>query len=336
MAIIFTPSQFSRRAEFYQQLNQFTAAGLGLMAALSHLEKKPPTRSYREPIHAVLDRLSSGFTLSEALLHLDHPWLPGFDIALIQAGEQSGRLDACFRLLADYYAERARLGRQMITDLAYPAFLLHFFVFITPFPQLFLSGNWVRYLIQTAGILGPLYGLLALVVYGTQSQHGERWRAVIETVLHPVPVLGSARRCLALARLAAALEALLSAGVTIIEAWELAAAACGSPALRRAVREWRPLVDGGVTPAEAVEASRKFPDLFTGQYSTGEVSGQLDDTLKRLHGYYQEEGSRKLRALSRWVPILLYLVLVLCIAAYVLHFYTTRYQGIFKMFDLEP
>ena len=29
MAIIFTPGQFSRRAEFYQQLGQLTVAGLG-------------------------------------------------------------------------------------------------------------------------------------------------------------------------------------------------------------------------------------------------------------------------------------------------------------------
>jgi type IV pilus assembly protein PilC len=335
MAIIFTPSQFSRRAEFYQQLSQLTAAGLGLITALGHLEKKPPARSYREPIREVLDRLSSGFTLSESLRHLDRQWLPEFDIALIQAGEQSGRLDACFSLLGDYYAERAQLARQMITDLAYPVFLLHFFIFIVPFPQLYITGNLARYGLQTLGVLAPLYGLMLVVVYATQSKHGERWRSVIETLLHPVPVLGGARRCLALARLAAALEALLSAGVTIIEAWELAAAACGSPALRRAVLAWRPALDGGVTPSEAINASGVFPDIFSGQYATGEVSGQLEDVLKRLHGYYQAEGSRKLRGLSRWVPILLYLVLVLCIAAYVLNFYTKRYQGIFKLLNLD-
>ena len=334
--MIFTPSQFSRRAEFYQQLSQLTAAGLGLMNALGHLEKKPPARSYREPIHEVLDRLSSGFTLSESLRHLDRPWLPEFDIALIQAGEQSGRLDSCFSLLGEYYAERARLARQMITDLAYPVFLFHFFIFIVPFPALFLTQNVGRYLVQTLGVLVPLYGLVALVIYVTQSQHGERWRSVLEAVLRPVPVLGTARRCLALARLAAALEALLNAGVTILEAWELAAAACGSPALRRAVLAWRPSVDAGVTPAEALAASSSFPDLFSSQYATGEISGQIAGTLKRLHTYYHDEGVRKLRALSRWVPIILYLILVLGIAAYVLRFYIVRNQGFFKMLDLDP
>jgi type II secretory pathway component PulF len=237
-------------------------------------------------------------------------------------------LDASFRLLGDYYAERARLIWQMITDLAYPAFLFHFAIFITPFPALFMSGDWVTYLVRTVGVLAPIYGLLALGIYATQSKHGERWRSIMERIMHPVPGLGGARRCLALARLASALEALISAGITIIEAWEMAAAACGSPALRRAVVAWRPLVDAGVTPAEALSQSGIFPEVFASQYATGELSGQLDETMKRLHAYYHDEGSRKLRAFSRWVPILLYLILMGCIAVYVVRFYLNQFQGI--------
>jgi type II secretory pathway component PulF len=62
---------------------------------------------------------------------------------------------------------------------------------------------------------------------------------LVERTLRWVPILGKARQDLALARLAAALEALLNAGVPIIGAWELAATASGSPALRRTVLTWR-------------------------------------------------------------------------------------------------
>ena len=44
-----------------------------------------------------------------------------------------------------------------------------------------------------------------------QSKHGETWRATIEAILHPIPMLGTARHYLALARLATALEALIMA-----------------------------------------------------------------------------------------------------------------------------
>lgn len=324
-AFIFTPGQLSRRADFYYQLGQLTGAGLGLVQALEQVRRNPPANSYRAPLGRVLVQLAAGRTFSEALWQ-GGPWLPEFDLALLRAGEHSGRLEACFRLLADYYTDRAQLARQMISNLVYPAFLLHFAVFIFPLATLLLSGDWVAYLGQTLGMLAPLYAVVGLGIFAAQSRHGEWWRAVWEALLHPLPVLGPGRRCLALARLAAALEALLSAGVTIIEAWELAAAASGSPALRRAVRAWQPQVKGGQTPAEAVRASGRFPELFATQYATGEISGRLDDSLRRLRDYYQEAGARKLRAVTRWVPRAIYIGIMLLIAARVLLFYTRYFN----------
>ncbi|MCX6914447.1 MAG: type II secretion system F family protein [Verrucomicrobia bacterium] len=325
--MIFTPGQLSRRADFYHQLGQLTGAGLGLVRALEELKRHPPDRSYREPIGQLLGQIAGGATLTDGLQRCGH-WLPAFDLALLQAGEHCGRLDASFRLLADYYTDRARLARQMIGDLAYPAFLLHFAIFIFPFAQFFASGNWAVYLGQTVGVLIPLYGVVGLMIFAAQSRHGETWRAWVEAVLNPIPVLGVARRYLALARLAAALEALVRSGVTIIQAWELAATASGSPALRRTVLGWRPQVDGGQTPAEVVSASARFPEIFAAQYATGEISGQLDDTLGRLRAYYQEEGSRKLHAFSCWMPRAIYFGIVLLIAYQIIHFYTGYFDQV--------
>src|SRR5436309_910832 len=325
MPLDFMPGQFARRAEFYHQLGALTGAGLGLVRGLETLKRNPPARSYREPINRALEQLAHGYTFTESLQRVGH-WLPGFDIALLQAGEKSGRLEACFSLLADYYRDRAQLSRQMMADLAYPVVLFHLAIFIFPFAQFFTSGNWLRYVGQTFGVLLPIYVLLALMIYAAQSRHSETWRAWFEAILRPVPVLGTARHYLALSRLAAALEALLGAGVTVIEAWELAATASGSPALRRTVLAWRPLVNAGQTPAEVVSASARFPEMFANQYNTGEVSGTLDDTLRRLHNYYQQEGSRKLHAVAQWTPRAVYFLIMMMIAVHVVRFW----MGYFK------
>jgi len=327
MSLILTPRQFTQRAEFYHQLNQLSSAGLGLIRALEQLKRNPPARSYREPIQRALDLLAQGCTFAEALERAGQ-WLPAFDISLIHAGEQSGRLEPCLRLLGDYYNDRARLTRQVIVDLAYPVFVFHFAIFLFPFSQAFLSGNWLPYLAKTFGVLIPIYVVGFLLVYAAQGKHGENWRACVESLLNPVPILGTARRYLALSRLAAALEALISAGVGIIEAWELAATASGSPALRRTVLAWRPLLKEGQTPAEIVSASGKFPDLFTNQYASGEISGKLDETLLRLRQYYQEEGSRKLHAVAQWTPRFVYLLVALMIAYTVVRFYMGYFQQI--------
>jgi type II secretory pathway component PulF len=332
MAAILTPRQFSQRADLYHQLGQLAAAGVGLINAVEMLARNPPARSFRAPLRQIVSELAQGCTFTEAVQRCGH-WVSSFDLALLQAGEQSGRLDAVFRILSDHYTDRAQLTRQMISDLLYPVFVFHLAVFLFPFISFFQTGNWVMFGLKTFGLLIPLYLIIFLIIYALQGRHGFLWRSLVESILRPIPVLGAARQYLALSRLAAALEALLNAGVTIIEAWDLAAAASGSPALARAVAEWRPRVVAGKTPAEEVSACRNFPEMFANLYYTGEVSGQLDDSLRRLSKYYQEEGRRKLHNVAKWGPQFFYLGVAAMVGFKVIAFYTDYFNSVGKVMD---
>jgi general secretion pathway protein F len=325
MPLIVTPRQLTQRAQFYQQLGQLAAAGIPIPTALDMLMRNPPSRAFREPIRLMITQLAGGAILSDALQSIGK-WVPSFDIALVRAAEHSGRLDAVFKLLANYYDARAALLRQMIGDLAYPVFLFHFAILTFNFIAWFQSGmSLTMFALRMTATLLPIYLSVWLIIFASQGRRGEKWRSFFEAILRPVPMLGTARHFLALSRLAAALEALLSAGVTIIEAWEMAAAASGSPSLQRTVLAWKPQLAGGQTPSEAVSAApRQFPELFANLYHTGEVSGQLDESLDRLRKYYHEEGTRKLHLLARWVPKLIYLCVAGFIAFKIIKYYTAE------------
>ncbi len=327
MPLIITPRQFTQRAEFYHQLNQFTSAGIPILRALEQIKRSPPAPSFCEPLQRLLDELARGATLAGSLQRLD--WLPAFDLALIGAGEQSGRLDTCFRLLADYYNDRACVIKQVISQLIYPVGLIHFaalvFFIVLPFAASEFNASLILLSAKAALILSPLYGAVALMIYATQSKHGENWRARIEAFLRPVPILGTARHYLALSRLAAALEALISAGVNIFEAWDLAATASGSPALQRAVAAWKPQLVAGQMPSEAVSLCPLFPETFANLYASGEISGKLDESLRHLNRLYHEDGTRKLNAFATWMPRLVYLLVVLLVAYKVIQFWTGIY-----------
>jgi type II secretory pathway component PulF len=334
MALIFTPGQLNQRGEFYHQLSTLLAAGMTAPQALQQLLQNPPARSFRPHIAQFLELLEQGCTITEAVRALGS-WVPSFDAALIEAGDQSGRLDACFKLLALYYSERARMLRQMISDLLYPAFVFHFAIILFPFLDYFRTGNLSRFLAATIGVFVPLYAAIFFVIYACQGRHGETWRSWIEKVLHPVPLLGTARRQLALSRLAAALEALLNAGVPIIGGWTLAAAASGSPALSRRVHTWKVPLESGATPSELVSNSGEFPQLFANLYQTGEISGTLDLTLKRLHALYQEEGARKLHAVALWTPRVVYFGIVFLVAWRVISFYSGYFNQVNQVLDFR-
>ncbi len=328
--MIVTPIQLSRRAELYHQLSQFTSTGIGLIRALEQIKANPPSRSFREPVGRMLEELNKGATVAEALRRVD--WLPAFDIALVDAGERTGRLDATFRVLADYYNDRARLAKQVLADLAYPLFLAHFaalvFLIIIPFAAARFNTSLLWIFVRAFLVLLPFYIATALIIYASQSKHGEKWRAFMEKILHWVPRLGAARRSLALGRLALALEALTNAGVNIVDAWELAATASGSPALREAVAKWRPEIEAGRTPAEMVRASGVFPEMFNNFYHSGEVSGKLDESLRQLYAFHQDDGTRRLHGFVTWTPRLVYLGMVVIIGYEIIKFYAGYFNQV--------
>ena len=68
--------------------------------------------------------------------------------------------------------------------------------------------------------------------------------------------------------------------------------------------------------------------MFANQYATGEFSGTLDQTLHRLHLYYQSEGTRKLHDLAQWTPRAVYLCVVFLIAYRIITFWTGYFKDV--------
>ena len=330
MPRIVTPQRLRQKSEFYRELAALLGAGLPLLQTLEQVRVRPPDRSLQPPLARAIADIERGATLAEAMQHLD-TWLTSFDRALIEAGERSGRLVESCRLLGDHYDESARLARTLLSQVAYPAALVHLAVVVFPtslLAGLVWRGETAPFLLQKLALLLPLYGAVFLVLLAFQGQRAEAWRSLMERVTTAIPVLGVARREQALARLAAALEALISAGVSIIEAWDLAADASGSSALRRAVHAWRPQVEAGGLPSEQVNQSSEFPTLFANLYQTGEVSGQLDQELRHLHTYYQDAATHRFRLFVRGGAALLYVAVLIAVGYQIISFWVGYFGGI--------
>lgn len=314
---LFAPAGPAVRALFYSQLATFAEAGVPVLRALEQLARNPPHRRLRPLAHTLLASVGQGGTFTDAFRHpASHT--PVFDIALIDAGERSGRLDQVFATLARHHRASAENLSAVRQECIYPALVLHLAIFIAPLPAWFQTGSTAGYLLHTLAPLAMLYGALAFLAWALQGSRHEAWRATLERILVRVPLLGAARADLALARLAGALEALVSAGVLVTAAWPLAAEASGSPLLRQTVDGWRPDLEAGHPPGDQVARAGVFPDLFVSSYLTGEMSGRLDHQLAWLARYHEEQGFARMRAVSRWAPRILYGFIALWVALQIL------------------
>src|SRR5205085_9933124 len=81
--------------------------------------------------------------------------------ALIEQGELAGKLDTAFSDIAAQLKDRLDLRRQILTDCAYPAFLLTLLMFALPMPTLIAKG-FDAYL---AALLPPLIAVVALIAF---------------------------------------------------------------------------------------------------------------------------------------------------------------------------
>ncbi len=327
--ILIRPAALRNRAEFYQRLGQMVSAGIGVLPAFEAMETMPSDARERATIQRVLAKLAAGESTTTALRAAE---FPEFDVDLLAAGAQSGRLDVCFRLLADYYASRARISAQALGQLIYPAILLHLgvllFGVLVPFAQSQFTASLVGLGLRALLILAPVYLLFAAFQIAVAGGYGDGARALLEGIFRRVPLLGSALQSLSFARAAAALEALLGAGVKPIEAWDLAARASGSPELRGIVESWATRLKMGLTPAQLLRENPRIPRMFSALYSTGETSGTLDESLRRLHALFVEEGTRKLELFAKLVPRLIYLGVALYLAFSLVRAYAKYFDDI--------
>jgi type IV pilus assembly protein PilC len=324
-----TPGQLNRRAQLYNQLGSVIAAGVPLVQALEMASRNNSLRGSRKTILALIGDLQAGRTFSDSMARV-HGWMPEFDVALLSVGEETGRLDTSFKLLARYYESRAKIIRDTISGLIITVMTLNVFLIVFPLSYLigFAQGiinnqfaQCVLFIIEKIVVFGSLYGGVFFLIFACQGNRGEKWRAGVESVVQMIPLLRTAVKCLALARLASALGALTNAGVSVIKSWELASAACGSPRLKRAVLAWTPQLETGLTPADMVAQISYFPEMFRNLYHTAEISGKLDETLARLHSYYEEEGFHTLRLFTRILNGIVYGMVVLLVAISIIRFW---------------
>lgn len=324
MPFLVLPNQFERRAELFHQLGALLSAGLPAIQALEHLARNPPAASFRKPLRRVLEKIHQGNTFSGALRGAD-TWLTVFDLALIEASEQSGRMDSTFKMLSGYYRDRANLARKIISGLSYPLMVLTFALLLFPldyFQGLVLRGESMAFLLNKAILFGIVFGLPILAISLLQQKEAERFRGTVEAFCRGIPLLGGTLQDLALTRFTAALGALLNAGVSVLIAWDIASRASGSPRLIKTIAGFREGFELGKTPAQLVSESGQFPDLFANLYSAAEISGQHDQTIERLHAYYNGESIRKLSLIAEWTPRFVYFCIVVYVALKIVEFYS--------------
>jgi len=273
------------------------------------------TRGFGEDLEG---RVQQGSTLSAAMAaHRDI--FAAEEVALVEAGEQSGRLDAVLDKLADAHEQRRRTRRRLWSQATYPLLLIHLAAAALPFARLAAQGRFTvgAWLVRVALVLAPVYGGYFLI---RRLNRNAGWRTRLHKLFEQLPGFGNAARHHRRAVFAGVMEAAYGAGLPMDRCIQLAGAAANLT-VESAVKE----VADGSEVALSLATVRVLPAGALARLATGEHAGEISSALQAIAREEAEEASAIFERSFNLAGKTLYLIVALWIAVEVYGFYANLY-----------
>ena len=292
---------------FSRQLSTLFEARIPVVQALQTLIGESQRPALRTAIAEILDDVSGGMALSQALGK--HPLIfSAFYINLVRSGEESGKLEDVFKYLADYLERSYYLSSKAKNAMIYPAFVLLAFIgvivvmLVVVIPKLVTifkdTGQSVPFYTQIVIYLSVFlrqWGLAIVVLLAAGAIFLWRWglskagRSFFHRLQVHAPFIGDLYQKLYMARLTDNLQTLIAGGIPILRALAISGDVVGNVIYQKAITDAIDSVKGGSTISAAFEKVPEIPVLVTQMIRIGETSGKLDFILTNIAKFYQRE-----------------------------------------------
>lgn len=315
----------STLAVWARQMAGLLGAGLPLERALASLAEESDSELQRQVNAALRSVVNEGGSFASAMAQQPREF-PALMVAVVEAGEHSGRLHTVLERVADDMEARQALRAQLTGAALYPAIVsavavlivLFLLAYVLPQVAAVFQGTrqslpWLTVAMLAASDLVRSYGaaiLLVLVLAALALRRAlvhQDLRLRWDAAWLRVPVLGRMLRDYNAARFASTLALLVGAGVPILRALQGAADTVGNLRLRRDVAEALVLVREGAPLAAALAQGKRLPGLLVTFARLGEQTGHMPDMLDRAA---DQLGAGVRQRAMRWATLLEPLLIV--------------------------
>lgn len=313
---------FSELSRFYQNLATLDQAGLTYLKTFEGLKRteKDPEQIYK--IQFMISHIQKNRPLSDGFKFIKY--VPVFDIPLIKAAESSGRLVEVFKTLSKRYADMVNSEKEIRGQLIQPLVTLVVALFVPSFPDLFTNKiSLAMYLRNSLGVFVLIGGaIFALYRSWMRSFYDLAMARKLYTFFSYVPFFKDLNQKIAFHKFSSGLAMMLDSGMDLFESLKQASQCSGDPEVSAAMDQFVPLLKQGVEITKAFQRVERLPGEFVNAVSLGADSGKLPEFLRNYSQQLQDEIDRKMKVLTKVVPIIVYIVVTLYVGSVILKFYT--------------
>lgn len=290
--------------------NQFVAmsrAGVSILECLNLLREQTENKTLAKAIRETQAEVEKGETLADGLS--EHPKVfNNLMVTTINAGEQSGSLDVSLERMAEQYEKSAKTAALIKKAMIYPivvavvavAVVVVMLVKVIPaYSDMFADLGTelpaiTKAVVAMSNFLMDFWFIIVPVVIGLfivirsylATPPGQRLKSTLALKIKMTQNLTTKSACSQLAR---TLATLLSAGVPLVEAVDIAGNTMQNVLFRDAVMYAKDEVIKGVPLSQPLEEAGLFPPMMYHMIRIGEEAGNTEEMLTKLADYYDEE-----------------------------------------------
>jgi len=317
------------RVVFTRQLATLIGAGLPLAQSLTTAMEQTENKRLQSIIGEITASVEGGKSLSDSFAK--HPEV--FDavfLALVSAGELSGKLDASLLRIADQQEKDAAIMSKIKGALTYPIIVLVVifgvmgFMLFTVVPQVEKLYEDLKQtlpfitqiMVGAANIVINFWWLILIVLgIGTyflmqylKTDNGIR---VKDQLKLNFPIFGNMFRKLYMARFARTGQTLLSTGVSMLDMLSLTAKAVNNKIVGDSITRAADKVKGGKALSAALQPEEYILPLVPQMIKIGEQSGRIDEMMGKVATVYENELDEQIKTLSTSIEPVLMVVLAI-------------------------
>jgi len=310
-----------------RQLATLIHAGMPLTPALSALVEQFEDESMGPILLDVRDRVNNGSNLADALEQHPRIFSPLY-INMVRVGQTSGTLETILLKLADLLDKRERLTGKVKSAVAYPllmavmaaAVVIFLMTFVIPgITKIFLDMNqqlpWPTTLLISVStffkgyLLWILLALCVLLLLVRTYLQNESGRCKWDRLKLKLPLFGGFFTKIEAARLSRTLGILIGSGIPVLKALDIVIDIIQNRYMANALRDAQTEVERGTGIAQAIRNTKLFSPIMYHMIATGEISGDIENSLTDIADTYDTEIENTTRSLTSLLePVILLLM----------------------------
>jgi type IV pilus assembly protein PilC len=313
---------------FTRHLGVMLHAGLSFSRATTVLAEQTNNAFFREVLESIREDIQKGNQLADSLAKYPKVFNDLF-VNMIRVGEMGGNLEEVLNILYLQLKKDHELTSRVKGAMTYPAVIIFAMAVIGVLMMIFVVPSLLKIFTETGAELPAStkmivfiseslqnYGLLILVGFIAfviaffkiiKTKAGKR---KFDFILLHLPAIGTIISKINMARFSRTLSSMIASGVSIVQALDIISGTLGNTFYKDSIKDASIQVQKGIALSEIIgKYNRLYYPLMTHMIEVGEETGTLQDTLKQVAEFYEDDVEQVTANLSSIIEPVLMLVI---------------------------